>query len=147
EDEEWWQAASAMGRASAYEAYLSKFPTGRYAGLARDRLATARHAESAMARAEEPDPSGGPVASSGSSAPQARPSEPRSSPSAPPSQIAAAAPSAPPGPATAGRASASGAQGSLETAQRAAPPAPDTQVAAIPPSSSGLPDPGPPRAT
>ncbi|MGV3654389.1 MAG: protein kinase domain-containing protein [Noviherbaspirillum sp.] len=150
-DEEWWQAASAMGKASAYEAYLSKYPAGRYAGLARDRLATARHAESVTASADQADASRGPAASSGSGAAAAEPGQETARSDRvpqPPAQVASA-PSARANPSAASgtqAGQATGAAGTAGSAQRARPSAPDTQVAAIPPST-GMPDAGPPRAT
>lgn len=189
EEEEWWQAANAVGKVSAYQAYLGKYPNGRYAGLARDRLATARHAESVnqpagpstaaeepstppLARAGQPGASPSAAESSESSAAaaaKASQEESRSSgvprASAPPAPAASDTPAArsaaPPQQASAGsppaaqtaaapRATTSPPSSSGEgqaAAQRAQPLAPDTQVAAIPPSASGLPEAGPPRVT
>jgi hypothetical protein len=46
---EFWTAATTRNNAPAYERYLSRYPQGRYAALARDRLASLRPAPEAEA--------------------------------------------------------------------------------------------------
>lgn len=52
-EEELWTTVTAINQAPAYESYLNKFPKGRYAPLARDRLASFKPPEPA---APEPPP-------------------------------------------------------------------------------------------
>jgi serine/threonine protein kinase len=155
EDEELWQAASAVGKVSAYEAYLRKYPKGHYAGIARDRLETARYAEAVGAQAK----ASAPAATDRAAAPVARASaEPApalsssaSSPSTEPSSSTASASSTKPSPSALASSAASATPPSASR-QQAEPgarttPAPADQVAAIHPPEAGIPDAAPARAT
>ncbi|NEX62780.1 serine/threonine-protein kinase [Noviherbaspirillum galbum] len=78
-EEDAWNLANNLQQAPAYEAYLSRYPKGRYAALARDKLTLFKqppvHSPSRAAADEAtrtpsaaaPSPTNGPLASAGSS--------------------------------------------------------------------------------
>ena len=164
EEDELWQAASAVGKVSAYEAYLRKFPKGRYAGMAKDRLETARYAEAVSAQAK----ASAPAAVDRAAPPVARsPAEPSSLPSPAPTpstessaSTVSASPTAP-SPSTASASSTRPSSTTASASSTAPPPAsrqepepgtpstaaPADRVAAIPPSEAGIPDTAPARTT
>lgn len=55
-DEEAWIRASTLNGESAYMAYLSEYPNGRFAAIAKDRLASLKQAEAAPAKEAPPAP-------------------------------------------------------------------------------------------
>jgi serine/threonine protein kinase len=76
-DEEAWDTAAAINEVPAYEAYLSKYPRGQFAAVAKDRLASLKPAEQKTAAEEPaapPQPAKPPVHESAAAAPAATPS-------------------------------------------------------------------------
>lgn len=77
-EEEAWDTAAALNEVPAYEAYLSKYPRGQFAALAKDRLASLRPAEQKAAAAAEPaaspQPAKVPVHDAAAAAPATTPS-------------------------------------------------------------------------
>jgi serine/threonine protein kinase len=55
-DETLWKTATTIDKPPAYQAYLAQYPAGRYASLARDKLATARLAQQNPAGAADNAP-------------------------------------------------------------------------------------------
>lgn len=80
DEEQAWKTASAINESPAYEAYLNRYPQGRYAPLAKDKIASAKLAES-------PAPAAAPQAPETASEPPKTP--------APEDKLAYAKPAAP----------------------------------------------------
>ncbi len=61
-DEELWATALTLNQAPAYEAYLNKYPDGRHASSAKDRLASFKPAQPEVAQPAAPEKSRSPEA-------------------------------------------------------------------------------------
>jgi serine/threonine protein kinase len=96
-DSELWHTASMLDQPPAYEAYLSQFPHGRYASLARDKLATSKLARAASQ--DEPAAAAPPAAAT----PETPAPSTEIAPLPPPAVIAKAPEAAAKGPETAAK--------------------------------------------